>query len=170
VNPPFVSETMTKAVSAIEKALREADKNEEPLSFTVFVPGWSDEPAWQKLVTSKFTRNNFIVAAADHGYCDGAAHQRKSSFRSSTYDTGVFFLCSKKALGTQSGKKVTAKGGSVFETEIRTAFAGARFSKEEAGAVSVKLANKKVRGFPNHHIPPPRLPILVLRRDVLPLP
>lgn len=143
VNPPFVSETMTKAVSAIEKALREADKNEEPLSFTVFVPGWSDEPAWQKLVTSKFTRNNFIVAAADHGYCDGAAHQRKSSFRSSTYDTGVFFLCSKKALGTQSGKKVTAKGGSVFETEIRTAFAGARFSKEEAGAVSVKLANKK---------------------------
>ena len=38
-----------------------------------------------------------MLAAADHGYCDGAAHQRKAAFRGSLYDTGVFVLMSKKA-------------------------------------------------------------------------
>ena len=143
VNPPFVSDTMTRAVDAMGSALKAAEKTDQPLSFTVFVPGWTDEPAWQTLSTSKFTKNQFIVAAADHGYCDGASHQRKAKFRSSLYDTGVFFLCSNKALQSQSGQRVIARDGTLFEKDIRTAFAGARFSKEEASAVDVKLTKKR---------------------------
>ena len=37
-------------------------------------------------------------------------------------------------------------------------------------ATDVVFSTDLVRAFPNHHVPPLRLPILVLRRDVLPLP
>ena len=74
-------------------------------------------------------KNSFVVAAADHGYCDGAAHQRKALFRSSTYDTGVFALCSPKAQSTVAGKRFRAQNGAVFERDVREAFAGARLSE-----------------------------------------
>ena len=55
----------------------------------------------------------------------------------------MFFLCSNKALQSQSGQRVIARDGTLFEKDIRTAFAGARFSKEEASAVDVKLTKKR---------------------------
>ena len=141
VNPPFVGGVMTRAAEAIEKALVDADTNDAPLSFVVFVPGWTDEKAWSSLTGSRFLKNSFVVAAADHGYCDGAAHQRKASLRSSTYDTGVFALCSRKAEMTLAGKRFVAKNGASFEADVREALAGARMS--DAAAAAVK---KTVRG------------------------
>jgi phosphorylated CTD-interacting factor 1 len=149
VNPPFVGGVMTRAAEAIEKALVDADTHDAPLSFVVFVPGWTDEKAWSALTGSRFLKNTFVVAAADHGYCDGAAHQRKASFRSSTYDTGVFALCSRKAEATIAGKRFVAKNGASFEADVREALAGARMSDAAAAAVKKTVGEtreKKMRG------------------------
>ena len=151
VNPPFVGGVMTRAAEAIEKALVDADENDAPLSFVVFVPGWTDEKAWSSLTGSRFLKNSFVVAAADHGYCDGAAHQRKASFRSSTYDTGVFALCSRRAETTLAGKRFVAKNGASFELNVREALAGVRMSDAAAAAVKKTVGGacqkkKKRRG------------------------
>jgi phosphorylated CTD-interacting factor 1 len=143
VNPPFVGGVMTRAAEAIEKALVDADTHDAPLSFVVFVPGWTDEKAWNALTGSRFLKNTFVVAAADHGYCDGAAHQRKASFRSSTYDTGVFALCSRKAEATIAGKRFVAKNGASFEADVREALAGARMSERAAAAVKKTVGVKR---------------------------
>jgi phosphorylated CTD-interacting factor 1 len=140
VNPPFVGGVMTRAAEAIENALVDADTHDAPLSFVVFVPGWTDEKAWNALTGSRFLKNTFVVAAADHGYCDGAAHQRKASFRSSTYDTGVFALCSRKAEATIAGKRFVAKNGASFEADVREALAGARMS--DAAAVKKTVGGR----------------------------
>ena len=120
---------MRASRETIERVLTEASENDAPLTFVVFVPGWTDEWAWSALNNSRFLVTKFVVAAADHGYCDGAAHQRKASFRSSTYDTGVFALCSPKAQSTVAGKRFRAQNGAVFERDVREAFAGARLSE-----------------------------------------
>jgi phosphorylated CTD-interacting factor 1 len=145
VNPPFVGGVMSRAAEAIEKALVDADTHDAPLSFVVFVPGWTDEKAWSALTGSRFLKNTFVVAAADHGYCDGAAHQRKASFRSSTYDTGVFALCSRKAEATIAGKRFVAKNGASFEADVREALAGARMSDAAAVKKTVRGAFEKKR-------------------------
>ena len=129
VNPPFVSGVMRRVAETIERVLTAASENDAPLTFVVFIPGWTDEWAWSALSDSRFLVAKFVVAAADHGYCDGAAHQRKASFRSSTYDTGVFALCSPKAQSTVAGKRFRAQNGAVFERDVREAFAGARLSE-----------------------------------------
>ena len=135
-NPPFVGEVMTAMATRMEKALRTAEKDAQPLTFIVFVPGWTDEPSWGAMTRSTFLRSHFVVAAGDHGYCDGAAHQRKDAFRTSVYDTGVFVLQSAKAAasavgrhvaaGARTGKKGGMPGMGRFEEEMRVAMAGAR--------------------------------------------
>jgi hypothetical protein len=37
-----------------------------------------------------------VIAAADHGFCDGASHQRRDLYRQSPYDSGVFVLQSSR--------------------------------------------------------------------------
>ena len=143
VNPPFVSGVMRRVAETIERVLKAASVNDAPLMFVVFIPGWSDEWAWSALSDSRFLVTKFVVAAADHGYCDGAAHQRKASFRSSTYDTGVFALCSPKAQSTVAGKRIRAQNGAVFERDVREAFAGARLSEGSLGLKHVKHVKPK---------------------------
>ena len=94
VNPPFVSGVMRRVAETIERVLTEASENDAPLTFVVFVPGWTDEWAWSALNNSRFLVTKFVVAAADHGYCDGAAHQgrRRSGARRTTP------ACSRSAL------------------------------------------------------------------------
>ena len=95
--PPFVGHVMSAMARAMRAALDVAERDDQPLTFVAFVPGWTDEPSWTALSESPHVRSKFVVAAADHGYCDGAAHQRKTSFRGSLYDTGVFVLQSSRA-------------------------------------------------------------------------
>ena len=61
------------------------------------MPGWTDSAAWQGLRKSAFKVLEVTVAATDHGFCDGASHQRQDPYRVSIYDTSVFVLQSKKA-------------------------------------------------------------------------
>lgn len=56
-----------------------------------------------------------LIAAADHGFCDGAAYERQDPFRHSPFDTSVFILQTAKA----ARKWPT---GPSFETELRAAF------------------------------------------------
>jgi phosphorylated CTD-interacting factor 1 len=117
---------MDAMYDVIHTALDAADASQSPLTFVVFVPGWTDTPAWGKLQKCEHLRNHFVVAATDHGYCDGAAHQRKNTYRTSVYDTGVFVLQSKRAVETNAGKTVSAEGGKKFEKSLRASMATAR--------------------------------------------
>lgn len=89
-----------------------------PMSFVVIVPGWADDPAWRALSTCAYKRQCYIVAASDHGYCDGAQHQRQDRYRESTYDTGVFIL--QNNLGAQKWP-----AGPLIESALRMAMAQA---------------------------------------------
>jgi len=73
-NPPFIAEVMSAMVDHMHELLRDATG---PMSFVVIVPGWLEDPAWMALSASSFKRAFFLVAAADHGFCDGAQHQRQ---------------------------------------------------------------------------------------------
>jgi phosphorylated CTD-interacting factor 1 len=88
-NPPFIPELMLAMFTHISSLLTASTG---PMSYVVIVPGWEDDPAWIALSKSKFLRRRWIVAATDHGYCDGAQHQRQDRYRESPYDTGVFIL------------------------------------------------------------------------------
>lgn len=88
-NPPFIEEVMIAMVTHIHNLLQHATG---PMSFVIVIPGWLDDPSYVALNASAYKQTFFLVAAADHGFCDGAQHQRQDRFRDSTYDTGVFVL------------------------------------------------------------------------------
>jgi len=89
LNPPFVAEVMSEAVDHMHLLF---SRTQHPLSFIVVVPGWKEGAMWAKLTSSPFLRRQFIVAKQDHGFCDGAQHQRRDRFRSSPFDTVIFAL------------------------------------------------------------------------------
>lgn len=56
------------------------------------LPGWADSQGYRALLTSPWLRRTLLVAAADHGYVDGAQHTRVRSYRRVQYDTRLFIL------------------------------------------------------------------------------
>lgn len=62
------------------------------LSFAVLMPGWREVAGWKLLTASPLLRHTLVVAAADHGYCDGSSHQARDLYRQSPYDTGLLLL------------------------------------------------------------------------------
>ncbi len=62
------------------------------LSFAFIMPGWQEVAGWQLLQSSPFLRECLLVAAADHGFCDGSSHQARDPYRQSPFDTGLFIL------------------------------------------------------------------------------
>jgi len=91
-NPPFISSLMTSMAEKMGQLLKQAEAKGSALSFLVIIPGWTDEPCWKALQDSNFLRDSFIVSKDDHGFCDGAQHQRQDRYRESPFDTGVFLL------------------------------------------------------------------------------
>jgi len=92
-NPPFV-DCLMDACAAHVLALLAAQgaAGASALSFVVVLPGWKETAAYAQLSASPFLRRRVLVAAADHGYCDGASHHRQDPFRESPYDTALFVL------------------------------------------------------------------------------
>ena len=89
------------------------------------------------MAASHSKRAHWVVAKEEHGFCDGAQHQRRDRFRSSPYDTAVFVLQNdagalkwpvateensvlEKGAGGVGGE--TAKNASI-EDQLRRAFA-----------------------------------------------
>ena len=96
---------MDAAASHIETLLQtaaDASDADHALAFSVFLPcmtrdGVSGGECHKVLASSRFLRRTFTIAAADHGYCDGAAHQRSEPFRQSPYDVACYLLQTDKA-------------------------------------------------------------------------
>jgi phosphorylated CTD-interacting factor 1 len=89
-NPPFEPVVMLKMINHIHKLL---DGSKEPMSFVIIVPGWTECESWGLIDNSKYkTRDMELLAKDDHGFCDGASHQRRDRYRDSCFDTAVFFL------------------------------------------------------------------------------
>ncbi|KAI2491094.1 hypothetical protein MHU86_23476 [Fragilaria crotonensis] len=113
-NPPFVHHVMVRMVSKIESLLL----NDEtvPFSFVVIVPVWLEESSYQAMAASKYKTHHYIIAKADHGFCDGAQHQRRDRYRVSPYDTAVFIL-------QNTAGKTKFVPSCTFEADLRRAFA-----------------------------------------------
>ena len=140
MNPPFVPETLLKAAQHVEMLLDAAEANGYKLSFVVVVPAWKGVPMWEHLETSKHKQGDtMIVAAKEHGFCDGAQHCRPPNerHRVSSYDTGVFFLQT-----TKGAARWKVSDG--IREELRNAM------KEAVGsAKNVKDLEKRYRGKPS---------------------
>ncbi|KAK9846255.1 hypothetical protein WJX81_000135 [Elliptochloris bilobata] len=115
-NPPFVPAVMDAAVQRMEALLAAAEASNQALAFVVILPGWEELGAWRALSASAHMRGRVVVAAADHGFLDGASHQRRDPYRQSPWDTGVFVLQTSRA----SRKWPLAED---FENELRAAMA-----------------------------------------------
>ena len=92
-NPPFVAKTMKRMADKIVNLL---DTFSQPLSFVVVVPVWLEDDAYTFMSASPHKRAHWVVSKAEHGFCDGAQHQRRDRFRESPYDTAVFVLQNSK--------------------------------------------------------------------------
>jgi hypothetical protein len=114
-NPPFVPEVMSEMVKHMESLLRAAPG---ALSFAVIVPSWPEVVAWKRLQKSKWRYAGFTVAAADHGFCNGAQHESRDRYRPSSFATEMIFLQNEAGAARWP---VTAD----IETEIRNAFSQA---------------------------------------------
>ena len=75
-NPPFEAALMERCVAHIEALLAAATA---AMSFAVIVPAWHETEAWKGLEASAMKRALLVVAQAEHGFCDGAAHQVSES-------------------------------------------------------------------------------------------
>jgi len=89
VNPPFVLALMAAMNQHICALFAAA---EGPLSFVVVVPVWEGEPFFVALIQHPHLVHRILIAKKDHGFCDGASHQRQDRYRDSPYDTEVFIL------------------------------------------------------------------------------
>ena len=112
-NPPFVHHVMVEMVKRIESRLSHADI---PFSFVVVVPVWLEESSYQDMCNSQYKVKHWIIAKADHGFCDGAQHQRQDRYRVSPYDTAIFVLQNKSGC-------IQYDPSPTLEQELRDAFA-----------------------------------------------
>ena len=92
VNPPFVDGIIDASATQLLSLLSAAQQSAEPLCFAVVLPGWEDCAGYRELLAAPLLRRTLLVAAADHGYVDGAQHVRPRAYRASTYDTRLFIL------------------------------------------------------------------------------
>lgn len=118
LNPPFVHAILDAAADRALQLLdaAQAAGAQHALSIAFIMPGWKETNAHARLSASPHLRRAITVAAADHGFCDGASHQRQDPFRASPYDTVIFVLQTDRA-----AKRWPAHDA--FETEIRAGMA-----------------------------------------------
>mmetsp|Transcript_32993 Transcript_32993/g.105090 ORF Transcript_32993/g.105090 Transcript_32993/m.105090 type:complete len:437 (-) Transcript_32993:5-1315(-) len=88
-NPPFDPDVVASMAKRMDELLRATS---EPLAFTVIIPYWPDKSAWRLLRDSPFLQHHLQVPMHDHGYFEGAQHNRRNVYRTASFDTSVFFL------------------------------------------------------------------------------
>lgn len=91
-NPPFIPSIMLKTVEHIDFLFKNTDDDKNYLNFIVIVPGWLDDPAICALDCSIWNKKKISISKDEHGFCDGAQHQRKDRFRESPFDTFIYIL------------------------------------------------------------------------------
>uniref|UniRef100_A0A7S0IND2 PCIF1 WW domain-containing protein n=1 Tax=Calcidiscus leptoporus TaxID=127549 RepID=A0A7S0IND2_9EUKA len=91
VNPPFAPGMIDAVCAHVLRSLAAAQQASQALTMVLVLPGWLDSAGWKLVERSAFLRRQLLVAAADHGFVDGAQYMRRYSFRQSPYDTTLFF-------------------------------------------------------------------------------
>lgn len=117
LNPPFVPALLDRAASHALALIAAAEAAGSALTFAVVLPGWGELEGRAGLLLSPLKRLSMRVAAADHGFVDGAAHARRDPFRSSPYDTDLVVL------QTAAAARKNPVDARQLEAELRAAFA-----------------------------------------------
>ncbi|KAL0230034.1 hypothetical protein PCE1_003598 [Barthelona sp. PCE] len=86
VGPPYTEEAMLAAQQLVDKWLAESS-DEEPLSFVVFVPDWTDprSPVLEAFDASPFLVRDFVASGEDHMFISGHQHNPKGAGRRRYY-------------------------------------------------------------------------------------
>ena len=135
-NPPFVHNVMVAMVDQLDRIFGGDDQRPTaPLSFAIILPAWLEDSSYQRLCAHEFLVKHFVISQRDHGFCDGAQHQRRDRYRASPYDTAFFLL--QNAHGQSKWPS-----GREFERDLRQAFAAG-----VPTAAMVKRRKKRGRGF-----------------------
>jgi len=137
-NPPFVHSVMDDTASHILTLLTAAAAapGGPALSFALILPGWGDGGGFQALSASPFLRAKVVIAAPDHGFCDGASHQRQDPYRHSPFDTAIFVLQTDKASRKWPASHPSWEGAlrKAFGSCVPSEAAVARQAKKSGGA------------------------------------
>ncbi|KAJ3005802.1 UNVERIFIED_CONTAM: mRNA (2'-O-methyladenosine-N(6)-)-methyltransferase [Siphonaria sp. JEL0065] len=153
VNPPFVKPIMEKAVKHVLELLDRAESTKKALSFVVVIPGWEECECWGSLKSSAFLKGMTLLPGDQHGFLDGAQHQRQDKYRPSPYPTGIFFLQTATATGKWpvTDKKIALLRYALFcsmpsqSESARRLRTGRGFSAIDGGGGIYKGKNKNKR-------------------------
>ena len=101
---------------------------------------------------SKFKVHHYVIAKADHGFCDGAQHQRRDRYRVSPYDTAVFILQNKSGCSKfvppptiESDLRIAFATGVPTEAAIQRRKRDGRGETDEDGGGGVYKGRKRNR-------------------------
>ena len=122
------------------------------LSFVVVVPGWPLDPGIARLRAHPLLRLSLAVPKADHGFCDGAQHQRRDRYRESPYDTFVLVLQNDAAAARWpcKGSQAAAAAASTTPTTTKKSVAAAlleAFALAKPTEAAIARRAKEGRGF-----------------------
>eukprot|EP00300_Choanocystis_sp_HF-7_P004645 c13625_g1_i1.p1 GENE.c13625_g1_i1~~c13625_g1_i1.p1 ORF type:complete len:462 (-),score=74.75 c13625_g1_i1:198-1583(-) len=136
-NPPFVEEVMERMAAHIQELL---DLTQDALSFSVFIPAWTDTPCWPILQQSKYLRFFLAVSKGEHGYCVGDQHVNPKRSLPATFETAVFILQTEAAAAKWPVTK------SVIE-ELKSAFRSSlpKLSAQDQQYLDDQLRRKRER-------------------------
>ena len=84
--------------------------------FSVIIPAWEGHACWQRLERSTYTARHVLLLAAEHGFFEGAQHNRANRFRAASTATSVFFL-------QNAAARARWPVGAAHEAQLRAAFA-----------------------------------------------
>ena len=134
MNPPFEPGLLLSAARCCVAAVEEASEQGTRLAVVFVGPRWSGGGgggggglgdsskeafacALSASSSSSCLEHSFTVAAAQHGYRDGAPHAARDPYRRSPFDTGVFLLRSRA-----EREKRPLRDLKQWEREVREAF------------------------------------------------
>jgi Phosphorylated CTD interacting factor 1 WW domain len=122
VNPPFVSSLLDAAAERCLHLLQCAAEAGSALTMVYITPAWRELKGRAQLLASPYARLKLALAAADHGYVDGAAHGagRVDPYRSSPYDSELLVMQSPAAA---AARPLDGQAGRELEGTLRAAFA-----------------------------------------------
>ena len=93
-NPPFDEGVVRRMARRMGRLLENAQDAGRRLCFVVIIPHWPDKSeGWTTLRMSRHLRRHVQIPLREHGYFEGAQHNKlKSQYRVASFDTSVFFL------------------------------------------------------------------------------
>ena len=84
-NPPFDDATVGAMAAHMDDLLGAAGAG--PLSFAVIIPHLPDQDGWRRAAGSPHCRRQLVLRAGEHGYFEGAQHDRINRYRVAVFDT-----------------------------------------------------------------------------------